>query len=767
MFEDDDSVLEKYQLTKSYRDPSQVYAPDKEDGGPRLADKNKDKDKKKSKDKKKPNITIKRTLVRNPDGTVGVEFIDVDTGRKISNPFGDRKKEISAGDFDDVFGKKKKTKTKTSTSPEEDPNFVGYDKNGNPLYVKDGYGVTPTPNASNTSAPANTSATARSSSSPKSTGVDTGNAKGTPQAQSQSQAEPEEQGDKEGSFLSDGYNDPSKDPDYQVDNKFAPAEVPERDFQSEVASSKKENATFASLDGNDFSTIDGNNPHSMEGVNLNDAKSASSNRAWDQATIDKAARTLAGELPGDIDLSTPEGQQEARAVLSTIENRDLANGPQRSVIDAITAPSQYSTWNNDEAAKVANTNYSLRPDEFNKVVNDYLADPNSNLGFTSYHAPYVNPAWSDDMQDVQDIGGHKFGVLPEYSSKMAKYAQPMTDEQKNQTATDIVNQNFEQGFAAPVSDYLAQNTPAIDTTGVQAITNQDTFAAGVNAQRDYLGPDWTNPQQITEDVAPDLNTNGPLSTDTVASINNQVAMDNGFAIQQGNQIAGTPPSIDVPTEVATRSLPSITGVEDGFTTAPSVDPATANDRMGVPQTDTVADRMSGVVPSAMTMDQGFTTPSSPAGVYGDPTMGFSTPQDKAMGFGDYVSTDPSASISPAEAATQTGRINGLYENENVGMLDTASQMASTPPSVAETANAVESMGFTSDATSAVAGSDSPSVDTGVSTSSAGGFTSGTDNADTSTGTDSGGTTGSTGSFGGTDTSTDVSVDAGGESDGFL
>ena len=76
--DDDISVFEKYQLAEQFRDPKKCYNPDKDDGGPRWqGDKDKDKDKK---EKKKPNITVKRVLVRNEDGTMGVEFIDVKTG---------------------------------------------------------------------------------------------------------------------------------------------------------------------------------------------------------------------------------------------------------------------------------------------------------------------------------------------------------------------------------------------------------------------------------------------------------------------------------------------------------------------------------------------------------------------------------------------------------------------------------------------------------------------------------------------------------------
>lgn len=743
----DNNVYEMYRLAEGLRDPAKRYAPDK-DNGPKLhKDKKKDKPKPEPKDQ---NITIKRTLVRNADGTVGVQFVDVDTGRVITgDPFGPRKDITSAGDFDDVFGKKKKIKTdKSDEAPTgsqeiEGYRISGYDDKGNPKYVPIGGGAV-------------TAQERPPSESNRPTGFTDVPAKTSGKTPSDFES-PEEQGDQAGFFNANGSNDPSLDKDYQIDGKFAPADVPERDFQSEVASSKKEDAHFANMDEGDFTTIDGNNSHPMEGKNLNDAKSLASDRNWDDATIDKAARTLAGELAGNVDLNTPEGIQEARSILSTIENRDIANGPSKSAIDAMTAKSQYSTWNDEKAANVANTNYNLRADEFNKVVKDYIEDPNSNLGFTSYHAPYVNPAWSDDMQNVEEIGSHKFGTLPEYTSKMAKYSTPMTDEQKNSIATDIVNQNFQQSFAAPVGDYIAQNTPQIDTTGVQvqntdmasglqaqrdyispSLSSNSSFAQGINAQRDYNGFDFANPQQITEDSVPDLNTNGPLQSST-DQINNQISMDNGFAIQQGNQIAGMPPSIPTETQVASRS---ITGIEDGFVTAPDTSQFSSTG---------LADRV-GVAPN---MDQSR---------FGNNPEITSLSDDKGMGFGDYVSVAPSNQISNQNAAVQTDRINGLYDNENVGMLNAANDIANSAPTVAGISNAVESQGFASDPTSAGSGPDAASADTGVSSGAMGGFadaTHDTDPAGSSTGGSMGTAPGSDGLSG-----TDADSEDGG-SDGFL
>lgn len=130
--------------------------------------------------------------------------------------------------------------------------------------------------------------------------------------------------------------------------------------------------------------------------------------------IDKLAmaKTLAGEIDlRRTDLTTPEGVQEANGIMSTIENR---KGKYGSIKDVLGATKQYSTWNTDAAANVAETNYAKNPGLYDKLVNDYISNPQSNLGYTNYHADYATPGWSGDMADATQIGAHKFGTLPEY-----------------------------------------------------------------------------------------------------------------------------------------------------------------------------------------------------------------------------------------------------------------------------------------------------------------------------------------------------------------
>lgn len=143
----------------------------------------------------------------------------------------------------------------------------------------------------------------------------------------------------------------------------------------------------------------------------------------------KMAMTLAGEIDlRKTDLSTEEGQQEARAILSTIENRVAKYG---TVDKVLSAPNQYSTWNNKKAANIAITNYKNDPTTYDTLVGGYLSDPESNLGFTSYHADHVNPGWSSAMQGQTQIGPHKFGTLSEYGSGFGQNFSPTADSQKD------------------------------------------------------------------------------------------------------------------------------------------------------------------------------------------------------------------------------------------------------------------------------------------------------------------------------------------------
>lgn len=124
--------------------------------------------------------------------------------------------------------------------------------------------------------------------------------------------------------------------------------------------------------------------------------------------------TLAGEIdPSKTDMSTEAGRREAMGILSTMENRAPKYG---GIEAAITAPKQYSTWNNEAAANTAANNYHGNKSAYDTLVSDYISNPENNLGFTSYHANHVNPGWSSAMSNPETIGPHTFGFLGEYGA---------------------------------------------------------------------------------------------------------------------------------------------------------------------------------------------------------------------------------------------------------------------------------------------------------------------------------------------------------------
>jgi hypothetical protein len=123
--------------------------------------------------------------------------------------------------------------------------------------------------------------------------------------------------------------------------------------------------------------------------------------------------TLAGELdPSKTDMSTEAGRREAMGILSTVENRAPKYG---GITEAIQAPKQYSTWNNEAAANTAANNYYGNKSTYDTLVSDYISNPENNLGFTSYHANTVNPGWSSKMANPETIGPHTFGFMSEYT----------------------------------------------------------------------------------------------------------------------------------------------------------------------------------------------------------------------------------------------------------------------------------------------------------------------------------------------------------------
>ena len=153
---------------------------------------------------------------------------------------------------------------------------------------------------------------------------------------------------------------------------------------------------------------------------------------FDPETRAHMAQTLAGEIDlSKTDLSTEQGQREAFGILSSMENRV---GKYGSISKAISAPNQYSTWNNKDVAQTAMNNYAKNPTAYDSLVDSYAADETKNLGFTSYYnASIANPGWGPTMVGTETIGPHTFGSLSEYSSFGKNFGQQLSQETQQAT----------------------------------------------------------------------------------------------------------------------------------------------------------------------------------------------------------------------------------------------------------------------------------------------------------------------------------------------
>ena len=383
------------------------------------------KDKNDNGDGKNKKKFARQELVRKPDGTVGVQYVDAKTGKPINSLKGYQL--ITADGGVPYWGE------------EYSPNNRGRDKDKNTdkePYVNPHDIYTRDPSEKTT----NSAQAAQSSVAPSTSATEKATAKSAPTSDV-------EQGDSlNGDTPDTGFveGDPQKTGDWTYSN--------------------------------------GTNVSRLEGVNLNDKGFVQDNRAnYTDKDFNAMAMTLAGEIDSRYtDLSTAEGRAEAFGILSTMENRDLANGS-KGITDAIYSPKQYSTWNNEKVANTAKANYAANPELFNSLVQDYVQDPASRQPYTNYYNPSIaNPSWGKQMTDVSEIGPHKFGALEEYTNKIKVGV--LTDEQKDDAgggaggdledlATDIVNTN------------IAANAP--DVPAPEAIASDSSFSSGVTAQRDY------------------------------------------------------------------------------------------------------------------------------------------------------------------------------------------------------------------------------------------------------------------------------------------
>ncbi|QIG69928.1 hypothetical protein F67_I3_11_102 [Rhizobium phage RHph_I3_11] len=192
--------------------------------------------------------------------------------------------------------------------------------------------------------------------------------------------------------------------------------------------------------------------------------------------------TLAGEIdPSKTDLSTEAGRREAMGILSTIENR----APQYGGIEgAISAPKQYSTWNNDAAANTAVSNYNGNKSTYDTLVSDFMSNPANNLGFTSYHANTVNPGWSDAMQSKETIGPHTFGFLGDQTSK-EPVSTPTPHTVFNTSASYAPHMN---GMVSEVNAKPSETSkPSVSSEPTETRTSDRGFSGGTGGSSSNSG----------------------------------------------------------------------------------------------------------------------------------------------------------------------------------------------------------------------------------------------------------------------------------------
>lgn len=189
-----------------------------------------------------------------------------------------------------------------------------------------------------------------------------------------------------------------------------------------------------------------------------------------------AAATLAGEIdPRYTDLSTPEGIQEANAIMSTIENRVNKYG---TIKDTILAPNQYSTWNTDVASQNAIKNYKANPKMYDDLVSGFFADPKSNLGYTSYYNPSLaSPGWSTQLEQATNIGPHRFGFLGEYKNAFGSNVTTQPEATKPSQTTQVGS-----GIGARASAKATFNTAANTSASIGSPTSRG-MASDENANR--------------------------------------------------------------------------------------------------------------------------------------------------------------------------------------------------------------------------------------------------------------------------------------------
>ncbi len=574
-------------------------------------------------------LYARRQLVRGADGLLNVVYVDINTGQQIDRGSISDYKIVDANagsywgdkggkgkkDDEEEDDKKKKKKKKTPFDDVGDRPTSGIVSPGSETSKYTSYiNATPTTKFSTTT---------------------------TNSKQATTPSEDEEQGDVTADVTAsnDGLvRSISQEPGSMDTGPVSSVPSYESKISNSFVSTPTETAGFTN---GKFQSID---TRTLGLASTGIAPGTYSRQNWTDEDRQAVAQTLAGEIDQrKTDLSTEEGQREAYGILTSIENRAIARGMTPAEIAKQSNSAgvhQYSAWNK-AAIGTTLANYENNPDMFNGIVSGYLSDPDSRLGnFTNYHANYVNPSWSSAMQDVQVIGQHKFGYLPEFDLPADINVMGTT-----QTLPGVINGNVQSTIG------LTSN-PSVPTQSVQSVPgdyNQFSTDVGmtnpsVNPLSDYYGG-TTQELGFKPGINTQYETSVPTNQAGVPDYSNQTYDDGGFhnslpydPSATGSNLPGMASSVRDLNTLTDRDLSGTPGIHSG---------------------GAGASKFSG--PTDLT-DRGFHY-STPTPNYDDGGFHNTTPK----GFGDNfnpenLNYDPSYESQTLSDSQDVDRINGMVNS---------------------------------------------------------------------------------------------------------
>lgn len=618
-----------------------------------------DKDKNESKGKEKKAARYK--FYRDKNGTLKVQWVDAKTGKPIPRDKMDKYEIVSARTTLEDVRPGYVEKSSEEESP-KGPKGETKDPTLQEILYPDYEPVWDTSGFSRSSrqTPSSSKGTA---SKPSTKGPTTGTDQGVTSGASDSEASPGEQGDTRG-FTSSRVRAPTN---FEAMTPGTPEYDIQRNYQARLPAIDSDEGLVAA-------NAERNPTHPMEGKDLSQV---TSNRMdYDDQARKTMAVTLAGEIDQRFtDLTSDLGKQEAYGILSTMENRQLASG--QDMVSVISAPKQYSTWNTPETTNTALANYNKNPALFDGMVDSYLSDPNSNLGFTHYYNDsLVSPSWAKNIDGV-NIGPHRFLSLPEVTDKIpANVGHPLTPEQQESIARDIINANVANAWTNALGPEMAQNAPnfgpteGIDTVSspLSSFSPDNSFAQGMQAQRSYVSQNIN--RENFGDTALSPNTLGYTQTFSPENQVQQSAFDasassfspddsfaqgvqaqRSYVSQNINRenygdnfmtpgFLGDPQTFSINNQIQPQEFEGLDGSPPSYT--PSVDYSGFVDSI-TPGLDTT-----GVRVDRIGMFNDNVPVNNVTGVWGDPVNGIDaryTTIDTSGNFGDYVSTDARALAS--------------------------------------------------------------------------------------------------------------------------